>query len=128
MKGKIFLVGFIIIALLGGNNCKKELVVPDELLGVWETSEPKYEGCYFEVTSEDIIFKDIEEDINFYKITEIETEQDPDEDFITYVIKYTDLEGLPFELSVLYFPKEEGMIRFKHQNHFFWVKRKADSY
>ncbi|NIM89950.1 MAG: hypothetical protein GTO17_03275 [Candidatus Aminicenantes bacterium] len=128
MKGKVFLVGFIILALLGGNSCKKELIVPNELLGVWETSEPKYEGCYFEITSEDIIFKDIEEDINFYKITEIETEQNLDEDFITYVIKYADLEGLPFELSVQYFPKEEGTIRFKHQNHFFWVKREADSY
>ena len=128
MKGKVFLTGFLILALLGGNSCKKELAVPDELLGVWETSEPKYEGCYFEVTSEDIIFKDIEKDINFFKITKIETEEDPDEDFITYIITYADLEGLPFELSVLYFPGEEGTIRFKNQTSIVWIKRKADSY
>jgi hypothetical protein len=128
VKEKVLLIGFIILALLGGNSCKKELVVPDELLGVWETSEPKYKGCYFEVTSEDIIFKDIEEDINFFKITKIESEEDPDEDFITYIITYVDPEGLPFEHSVLYFPKEKGTIRFKNQTNIIWVKRKTDSY
>jgi hypothetical protein len=128
MKGKVFLIGFIILALVGGNSCKKELVVPEELLGVWETSDPKYEGCYFEVTSEDIIFKDVEEDVNFFKITKIEAEQGPDEDFVTYLITYADLEGPPFEQPVLYFPGEEGTIRFKNQTNIVWVKRKADSY
>jgi hypothetical protein len=126
MKGKVFLVGFIILALLGGNSCKKELVVPDELLGVWETSEPKYEGCYFEVTSDEIIIKDREEDVNFFKITKIEAEEDPDEDFVTYIITHADPEELPRELSLLYFPGEESTIRFKNQTNIVWVKSEAD--
>jgi hypothetical protein len=126
MKGKVFLIGFIILALLGGNSCKKELAVPDELLGVWETSEPKYEGCYFEVTKDEIIIKDIEEDINFFKITKIEAEEDPEENFVTYIITHAYPEGPPFELSFLYFPGEEDTIRFKNQTNIVWVRSKAD--
>ena len=126
MKGKVFLVVFIILTLLGGYSCKKELIVADELLGVWVTSDPKYEGCYFEVTEDEIVIKDIEEDVNFFKITKIEAEQDPNEDFITYIITHADQEGLPFELSVLYFPGEEGTIRFKNQTNIVWVKSETD--
>jgi hypothetical protein len=126
MKGKVFLIGFTILALLGGYSCQKEVIVPDELLGVWETSEPKYEGCYFEVTQDEIIIKDIEEDINFFKIVKIETEANPDEDFVTYIITHADLEGPPFELSVIYFPGEEATIRFKNQTNIVWVKSDAD--
>ena len=125
MKGKIFLIGFIILALLGGSSCQKEIVVPNELLGVWETSAPKYEGCYFEVTKDEIIFKDIEGDINFFKISKIETEQDPNEEFITYIITH-DLEERAYDLALLYFPGEEGTIRFKNQTNIVWVKSEAD--
>ena len=126
MKEKVFLVGFIILALLGGNSCKKEMVIPDELIGVWETSEPKYEGCYFEVTKDEIIIKDIEENLNFYKITKIEAEKDPSEEFITYVITYIDLEERDYEFPILYFPGEEGAIRWKNQTNIVWTKREAE--
>ena len=127
MKLKMVLAVFIILALLGGYNCKEEMVVPDELLGVWETSDSKYEGCYFEVTEDEINFKDIEGDVNFFKITKIEAEEDPDEDFVTYIITYADLaEELDYELSILYFPGEEGTIRFKNQTNIVWVKSETD--
>jgi len=126
MKLKILIIVFIILTLLGGYSCKKELIVADELLGVWVTSDPKYKGCYFEVTEDEIVIKDIEEDVNFFKISKIEAEQDPDEDFITYIITHADLEGRPLELSVLYFPGEEGTIRFKNQPNIVWVKSEAD--
>ncbi|KPK78603.1 MAG: hypothetical protein AMJ89_01095 [candidate division Zixibacteria bacterium SM23_73] len=123
---KMFIAVFIILTMLGGYGCKKEKIIADELLGVWETTEPKYEGCYFEITKDEIIFKDIEGDVNFFKITKIEAEQKPDEEFITYIIKYADLEGLPFELPVLYFAGEESTIRFKNQTSIVWVKSEAD--
>jgi len=122
---KVFLAVFIILAVLGGYNCKKETIVTDELLGVWETSDLKYKGCYFEITKNEIIFKDIEGEVNFYKITEIEAEQNLDEKFITYIIKYVDLEGLPFELPVLYFPGEGSTIRFMNQTNIKWKKREV---
>jgi hypothetical protein len=123
---KMFLTLFIILSMLSGYSCKKETIIADELLGVWETAEPKYKGCYFEMTKDEIIFKDIEGDVNFYKITKIEAEQKPNEEFITYIVKYADLEGLPFELPVLYFPGEESTIRFKNQTNIVWVKREVD--
>jgi hypothetical protein len=126
MKGKAFLIGVIILSLLGGNSCKKELIVPEELSGVWVTSAPKYEGCYFEVTSDEIIIKDKEEEVNFFEITKIEAEKNPDENFINYIITYVDLGGRPFEMSVLYFPAEEGTIRFKHQKNIVWVRSETD--
>jgi len=126
MNSRMFFALFIILTVLGGYSCKKEMVVPDELLGVWETLDPKYEGCYFEVTKDEISFADIERDINFFKILKIEAEEDSNEEFITYVITYADLEELDYEFPIFYFPGEEGTIRFKHQTNIVWTKRETE--
>ena len=45
---------------------------PPELVGVWETSAPKYENRYIEITNESLIFgvgdgKDIVNEIKYIK-------------------------------------------------------------
>jgi len=122
MKSKLLLVGFIIFLVLAGYRCGKEVIVADELIGVWKTSEPKYKECYFELTKDEYAICDIEGDISFFKIIKVKAEEDLNEGFISYVITYVDLEGRSYEFPILYFPGDKATIRFKNQPNIVWTK------
>jgi hypothetical protein len=120
MKSKRILIVFAVFTALFGYGCKKAEVT-DELIGIWETSEPKYAGASFEFKKDRIIIGDIEGDINSYLITKIKRKKVKYEEHFFYDISYKDQDGLEFKLLIYYEPVNEE-IRLKHQDDIVWKK------
>jgi len=124
MKLKILILFIIVTAFLG---CQilKDKTIPEELIGVWETSEPRYKDCSFELKDETIIFNNGPDYTNINFITDIE--KLPEKDRVLYHIHYEDREGLEYMLSLFYFKASNGgVIRFKNQKEITWTKREGE--
>ena len=126
MKRKIILVTFITLAVFSATGCgEKKGTIPDELIGEWKSSAPKYEGCHFEVTKLTVAFKPLDEEIYSNIITNVKREEDPEEQYILYTIFYKTESGKIYQLSVNYYPEENGVIRFKNQLEIVWIKKRS---
>ncbi len=125
MKRKIILAIFITLAVFSANGCGEKAAIPDELIGEWQTSEPKYEGCYFEVTKLTVAFKPKDAEIYSNIITNIKRVEVPDEEFVLYTIFYKDESGKIFQLSINYYPEDNGAIRFKNQTEIVWIRKRS---
>jgi len=106
-----------ILLIFCGYACKKKIVVPGELLGVWKTTDPTYEGCYFDIKEDRVAIKTIEGTVNVNTITGVKKDKKlSTEDRICYIISCLTPDKVKDELRLYYFPKEEpAVIRFVNQ-------------
>lgn len=101
----------------------EDKTLPEQLYGIWETDEPRYQGCYLEIRKESLIFHTIEGDSVLNWVTKIETVPEPDKTLFN--IYYEDREGLDYLLSLYYIETEDrDIIQFKNQDQIEWTKRK----
>lgn len=124
MKSKRFLTAFAILSLLYGCSGQKKTALPRELVGVWKTSDPKYAGCFFELTEDEIIFGIKDGEVNRYAIKKIKIKKKPNEKRILHTISYEDELGLEYKLPFYHYPENNGVIRLKNQKQFVWKKEK----
>ena len=120
----LFAAMSVLIIIFSGYSCKKKIVVPGELLGVWKTADPKYEGCYFEIREDQVVIKTIERTVNVNTITRVKKDKKlSTEERIYYIISYLTPDKVEDELNVYYYPKEEGgVLRFINQEKIAWTK------
>ena len=107
-------------------SCGKLKSIPDELLGIWETFEPRYEDTYFEFGLNTLSFKDKEGNITYYMISSIKKKKNEGNDWYEYIIKYKNEEAKKVEFSFYYDPTDVGSLRFKNQELIIWNKRDVD--
>ena len=122
MKSKVTIL-LILIVLISACPSSKEKSFPQELIGLWETDEPRYDGCSIEISDNQIIFSNIHENYTEYnKITGIEKSVEDGE--ILYNIDYENKEGLEYKSSLVYM-KTGGreVIHYKNQKDVQWVKK-----
>jgi|PlaIllAssembly_1097288.scaffolds.fasta_scaffold152387_1 hypothetical protein len=118
-------VGMIIICLmaLSAFQCGGKGTVPEDLIGVWETTSPDYEDRFFEITSGEVIFATGENTSDTYPITKIRMEKDPAGQKTLYTISHKNVEGKEYKFSFYYDPANQGTIRFKNQQEMVWTKK-----
>ena len=129
MKAKIFsiLVAVTWILILAGCSLWEDKTLPEGVYGIWETDNPRYKEAYLEITKAHIAFHTIEGDANLNRITNIETESEPESapEHTLIHISYEDRDGLEYLLSFYYSETSDGpVIRFKNQKEMDWTKRK----
>ena len=125
MKSRSTIIAFAILIVFFGAQCQKEFTVPEELIGVWVTDDPKYADHPFEIKKETLIFEQGLGyfDFDVYPIVDLEkTDADGD---ILYIIYYLIPAGHKFEFSFIYAPIEGGEIKFKNQPEMKWTKKKS---
>lgn len=115
---------FIFISCL--YSCGKIKSIPDELLGVWETAEPRYADTYFEFGLNTLSFKDKEGNIANYMITSIKRKKTEGNNWLEYNIKYKNKETKKMEFSFFYDPIDKGSLRFKNQELIVWHRKEKD--
>ena len=126
MRSKGILLALVMFASIFGSQCEETVTVPGELVGVWETSEPKYKGCYLELTEDLIIFANRahldKKDVN--RISGIKKTDRGKQILYTfsYEFYYEDKRGQECKFSFYYDPSEGGAIRFKNQLKIKWKK------
>ena len=120
----LFAAMSVLIIIFSGYSCKKKIVVPGELLGVWKTADPKYEGCYFEIREDQVVIKTIERTVNVNTITRVKKDKKlSTEERIYYIISYLTPDKVKDELNIYYYPKEgRGVLRFINQEKIAWTR------
>ena len=118
---RYWLIGIVVFfgpALFG---CQQEVNVPRELVGVWNTSSPKYTDRYIEFTEKALIFGLGNDDTSVHAIKKIKTEDDQLRP--VYTLYYRDSEGDKWTLSLTYFSSyDDGAFQLQDRNE--WWKRK----
>lgn len=126
MKVKRALVGLLIfLIIILGCESKKIAAVPENLIGVWGTSDPTYADRTFEITRYEVIFQTGEQTFNNYSIKSVKMEKNPGEEDTLYTINYVNKEGLKYGFSFYYNPAGQGQIRYKNQRQMLWTKQKS---
>jgi hypothetical protein len=122
---KVERVWIIIICLmvLFVCRCGRKTTVPEDLIGVWETTAPTYADRFFEIKTNEVIFGTGEEKFDTYPITKIRIEKDHEEQKALYIIFYKNMEGGEYKFSFYYDPANQGTIRFKNQKEMVWTKK-----
>jgi hypothetical protein len=127
MRCKPIIVALATCAVLLACESKGPKSLPPEMLGVWETSAPKYEGCFFVITKEKITFANEAHlgDVNINTISKIKITHEEKQPL--YTVYYRDRKGQEYEFSFYYDPSDGGSIRFKNQITIKWVKAAVPS-
>ncbi len=114
----------ILIVLFSGCQSWKEDSFPHEIVGVWETEETRYDGCFFEIIDNKIIFSNSNEDYtDINTITGIQ--KTVEQDKTLYLIEFENNEGLEFKCSLFYMKRgSRDWIQFKNQEKVQWVRSK----
>jgi len=116
----------VFIFLLYLHGCGKIKSIPEELLGVWETSDPRYAETYFEFGLNMLSFKDKEGNITDHMITSIKRKKTEGNNWLEYKIKYKNKETKEIEFSFYYDPTDKGSLRLKNQELIVWQRKERD--
>lgn len=118
MKHRVRVFLLILIFFVG---CKGEVVVPQHLIGVWETPAPKYADRYMKFSEHTLTFGIGEGEEVSHEIEKINAEQGGGGTM--YTLHYRDSEGEKWTLTFTYSP-DTRTIRIKNSEEL-WEKAKA---
>lgn len=113
---------FTILSVLLVSGCSRKPVVPNELLGKWKTPTPIYEGCFFEITKEEVKFGSKDGQVSNFFIKSMKTQQIPSEEWTLYTISYVARGFQKYEFPFYYHPASNGVIRFKNKMESVWTR------
>ncbi|MFH1674978.1 MAG: hypothetical protein ABIF87_16360 [Pseudomonadota bacterium] len=113
----------IVIVALSAFFLQRHTLLPDELVGVWTTSDSRYADRMLDLSKVTIIFGTGKDNIDTYFISNVKKKLH--EDATLYTVYFHNLEGLKDRASFYYEPQNGGTIRFKNQKQA-WSKQKSD--
>ena len=122
MKAKTMFAALAILTTLFGCQPTKNTTLPDELVGVWKTSAPKYAERSLEFTKGSIILGSGKGNFDPHPIANIETIREGHS--ILYAISHLNSEGQEYTLAFYYDPADGGVIRLKNQKTIVWKKER----
>ena len=125
MRPRIFLVLLVIFAVVFGVQCQKRFAVPEELIGIWVTKDPRYLNTPFEIKKDTVIFEQGLGYLDFDVYPIAGGKKTESEGQTLYIIYYTLPSGKIFEFSFYYSAANGGQIRFKNQPEMVWTKKKS---
>jgi hypothetical protein len=111
---------WIFLPVVFGCEPERKIIVPNHLVGIWDTEAPKYANHDLEFTQESVVFIEGEDPIGIYpikKIQEIRGKED-----ISYKMTYLSL-GKKYKLSFTYHPANGGVIVIKNRNGVQWTRK-----
>lgn len=115
-------LAFALLATIAACQAGEDKTVPDALLGVWKTSEPKYADRHFEIRKKVIMFGTGDGTPDIYPISSIHLA--PQGKDVLYTISYWNRAGQQYRFSFYYDsdPGHDDVIRFENQQEITWMK------
>lgn len=123
MKAERVYIIIICLMVLSVCQCGRKTTIPEDLIGVWETTAPTYADHPFEIKTDEVLFGTGEGKFDTYPITKIKIEEDQQEQKTLYIICYKNTTGQEYKFSFYYDPANQGTIRFKNQKEMVWTKK-----
>ena len=117
----INMLHFILLFFLFFLGCEKEVAFPHHLVGVWETSAPKYKDRYLEITDQLLIFGIGNGQKISHYINKINIEEEKGETLYTF--HYTDSEEEDWTLVLICRQDSSDVIRLINRDEI-WRKVK----
>ena len=117
----IFLALAILVSLIGCLSGGSE-GVPNELIGVWKTSAPKYRDCSIELTRDYIIFTNSRSGGHVNTNFVLKMKRVPERGHFLCTIRYENIHEQKYNFSFYYDPAKGGVIRLKNQIDVEWKK------
>ena len=124
MAQKRLFAVLIIFTIFFGWHCGYERIAPNELVGIWKTSAPKYVDRFFKIDQDIITIGTGGENVEIYTIKKIRTKKDPTERSLLYTLYYENEEGVECKFAFYYSSEKGGVIRLKNQRHIVWTKHR----
>lgn len=121
MRNKPIFPVVILLILFIYPGCQSLKSIPDELYGTWTTEAHEYEGVFLELNQTTITFGKKDGSVDSFIVSKIK-KQRMEGDWIKYVFFYRDQQLKKFELSLLYHPDNNGIIRFMNREQNAWVR------
>ena len=118
-KLDILLAVFIVFA---AHSCMQTTQVPDELIGVWKTTDPEYTGTFLELTAEKIIIGKKGGEVDAYTIKKIRREKVKGSEELYFIITYMDLGEKEYKFPVYFNPADGGTIRWANRPKIIWTR------
>ena len=121
MNPRVSVIALALLLALAGCGPESSKTVPDDLIGVWKTSAPKYADTFVELTRTTIAFGAGEKGTHLRSVVKVTKERN--EGGLLYTVFYTDPEGQEYTFAFYYDPAD-GMLRWKNQRTIAWMKAK----
>jgi len=118
-KLDILLAVFIVFA---AHSCMQTTQVPDELIGVWKTTDSEYTGTFLELTAEKIVIGKKGGEVDAYTIKKIRREKVKGSEELYFIITYMDLGEKEYKFPVYFNPADGGTIRWANRPKIIWTK------
>ena len=119
-KLKMTLVIWVFLPVLFGCEPERKIVVPDHLVGIWDTEAPKYANHDLQFTKESVVFIAGGNPVAIYPIKKIDEIRGKEN--ISYKITYLSL-GKKYKLSFTYDSANGGVIVIKNRNGVEWTRK-----
>ena len=117
----IFIAAVVLTAVLLVLHSRDNEFLPDDLLGHWTTSAPKYTDRFLELSEVAVIFGTGKDNIDVNFISSVDKQVEGGSTM--YTIQYHNLNGMDGQLSFYWDPSEK-VIRLKNQKRIIWKKAK----
>ncbi len=122
MKIKKISIIIVILSVLFICGCSRKAVISDSLVGIWKTPTPIYEGCFFQITKEEISFGSKDGQISTFFIKNVRVQKIAEEEWTLYNISYVVRGFQKYEFPFYYHPAGNGVIRFKNKMESVWTR------
>ena len=119
MRIKTFFIAGVLVAALAGCQRGGYDFVPENLVGVWETTHEKYSDRIFELRTDEIIFGPGGD--SFARHSVVNVQEFEGDDGLLYTVYYLGSEGAEYQFAFYYDPTRDT-IRFKNQATFEWTR------
>jgi len=115
------LIPLLLLSITLTHGARENKHLPADLLGVWDTTNGHYADCYMEITPATIVFGNVERGYILYFVSSVEESHEGQQD--TYVVHYTDLDGVLYQMSLVHTSKPRETIFLKNQANVVWTRR-----
>ncbi len=122
-NGSGWIAALVALVVMVAGCQPRNITVPTEFIGVWETGNVRYEDRFFEITRTSLAFGVGDGSVETYPIVAVERGADRDPGLHT--LSYRNRDGHEYRLSFYYEPRDAGVIRFKHQRDVLWTKARS---
>ena len=123
MTHKRFFGALMMLSIFLGWHCGYEKTAPNDLVGIWETSAPKYADRFFKIDQDTITIGQGGDAFEIHVIKKIHAKKIPEERSILYTIYYENESVDDYKFAFYYSPENGGMIRLKHKKNIIWKKK-----
>ncbi len=117
-------VTLTILCILSLWHCSSPKTFPEELVGIWRTKSPDYEGSFLELNTNTISIGTVKGDVHNFRIIKIKKKIE-DGGWESFIIHYLDNNSQKCELALYFHPLNDGILRLQTKQEITWFREKT---